>query len=213
MFVLKYDLEIFFLIIISTAVFFAVNNHKNQLNIATPIPKFVTADTAVPTPTSSPKPYEETVSWQSSDGNEKIAMKTQYIKKTAKTYSFFVSKTGENTDTPLFYETADSETSFSIPFNTFSPDDKYLFLKEDKKGENHYLVFNSSGLPFANQEKYIDITPLFDKYTSNYILSKVTGWASDTLLIIETKNMNGSPSTSFWFDVTTQSFTPLATRF
>lgn len=216
---LKYRLEIFFVALIASAGFFVLyqNNIKNRTAQSVSIPSFLVHEALSPTPApTASKSSPQSVSWTSSDAALRIIMQTKLSPKTGtKAYSFFISKNGQDENNPPFFnKTTDALTSFSIPFNSFSPDDKYLFLKEDRKGENHYLVFSTSGTLFANGEKFLDITPLFNaKYNSSYVLSEVTGWASNTLLIIETENINGTPSTSFWFDVTTKSFIPLATRF
>lgn len=217
MFALKYDLEIFFSAIILAAAAFIVfnSNHNRKVNLTAPIPNFVSADIAAPISASSLKPGTRTVSWSSPDGNETLIMKINYgIKTSAKTYSFFLSqKTNRgSSNLPFFYETVVNPTAFSIPFNSFSPDGKYFFLQKNTPRKTRYLVFRSSGRPFGNK-RYLDVSALFEKYTSNYILHRATGWASDTLLILETQNKRGNPGTSFWFDVTTQSFIPLATRF
>ncbi len=155
-----------------------------------------------------------TASQPSPDGAYEIISQTQTNPDTTKMYSFSVSHipNPNQQSQHIFSKTVDSNSSISIPFNTFSPDDKYIFLQDMENSTTNFLVFNVSGQPFANGQQYIDVSHLFKQYTSSYALYAVTGWASNTLLIIETTG-NNAPSTSFWFDVTNQSFTPLATRF
>lgn len=100
----------------------------------------------------------------------------------------------------------------SIPFNAFSSDNSYVFLKETKDGEYHYLVFKSSGELFANGQAFLDVTPLFAAYTKTYTISDVTGWADPTLLVVNATSTNGTLY-SFWFDVASHSFIPLENVF
>lgn len=223
---LRFELETLFIIIFASAVsmFLIFNNHhKTDFNVSAAVPSFLQV-TPLPTPTPSPVPATitplaptitptvQTTAWNSSDGTMIVSMVIQTNSNRTKTYSFFTSVSGNNTKTAIFSKTLDKNSSMSIPFNTFSPDNTYLFLQDSENDGNHFLVFKTNGESFANGQNYLDVTSAFQKHTSNYTLHNVTGWASDTLLIIETTN-NDKPSTSFWFDVTSQGFIPLSTQF
>ena len=218
--ILRYRWEIFFAIIIAFAIPLAAYNYsiKHQQKIVIPVPTFITQASNTAQINKIPKiiPQSKTSSWEASDGQQQITMRENGINTPIHTYQFFVSPPNVNISSntkPFFTATTSAKTTFSIPFNAFSPNDQYLFLQEKSPNETKYLLFNSSGQPFTNGNLYEDIGVLFKNYTSSYILSDVTGWASDTLLVIETQDGNGNPSKSFWFDVTNFSFIPLATRF
>lgn len=168
-------------------------------NSATPaIPDFVKA--------TAPEPEFTTTSQLSSDGTHELTMKTKDNKDKTTTYLFTVVLKSDNTSQTIFNQTVSAETTFSIPFNTFSPNNKYLFIKQTENGKDHYLVFNSSGKDFADNQTSIDITPLFEKQKPNLTLKNVTGWASETLIIVQTSGP------SFWFEMPNH-FIQLSTKF
>ena len=106
----------------------------------------------------------------------------------------------------------DSGRELRVPFNTWSPDDKYFFLEEEKAEGEEYLVMKASGETFANNEQSLTVGKLFrEKYPENTIVS-VTGWASPTLLIINASSEKEA-SMSYWFEVPSQKFIRLSSYF
>ena len=106
----------------------------------------------------------------------------------------------------------ESGTSLSIPFNTWSPDDKYFFLKATNNDKNEYLVMTGSGKPFAGDVSYLMVTDQFAQAHPESQIVDVTGWAAPTLLIVNAKSENEAKMT-FWFDVQTQKFIRLSNYF
>ncbi len=102
--------------------------------------------------------------------------------------------------------------SLSIPFNTWSPDKKYVFLKEDGEKSNYY-VFSASGKTFADGVSYLNVGEVFGKKVEEFKLLEATGWASPTLLVVNTTTQTGENGPSFWFDITNQSFIRLSSKF
>lgn len=97
---------------------------------------------------------------------------------------------------------------FKIPFNTWSPDLFYFFLET----ENEYYVFQSSGELFPSGEQYVTVKSLFEENSGNYTIDEVTGWADNTLLVLNTHSDSGE-KVSFWFDVPSRSFIQLGNYF
>ena len=212
------ELETLFLIILASIIgLFAVytfktpSHHYAQTPVNSPLPTFVLQPTATPTPPPF-APTTTTTSWGSSDGTENVVMDKTINKDTTVSYTFWVKNTSTNTSQTFFHDTVANSSSFTIPFNTVSPDNNYLFLIETIGGTAHSLVFKSSGQNFTNGELYLDVTSLFGQYTTADTLFQVTGWADPTLLVVNAKTADGSLR-SFWFDVTTHSFVPLAHTF
>lgn len=116
-------------------------------------------------------------------------------------------------DNQIYSNTLPPGLSMAIPFNTFSPDNKYFFLEETSLDKANYLVFTTNGKPFSGGDKSLEISsPFYQKYP-NFKITDVTGWASPTLIVINTDKENGEQGPSFWFDVSTRSFYRLSTRF
>ncbi len=124
-------------------------------------------------------------------------------------YTFFVADgVGANRQV-LFARTAAAGVSMSVPANSWSPDSRFVFLKEESVGTG-YLVFRSSGEAFADSTQFIDVLSLFTSKLPEYELTDITGWAGDGLLLVKTKTVSGVNGPSFWFDVSSRSFLQLA---
>lgn len=215
MFTLRRELEtILFILLASFVVLFFINqkNRQNQLPIVTSLPDSFEINAEPP---ATPTPAIETASEISSDGKMRVTMKGQDIDTATKTYSFFVSETAEDSQKQqlIFSQIVDLETSFFIPFNTFSTENKYLFLEKREKGKTQFLVFKVSGEAFAEGNKYIDVSVPFEKFTSEYTLYQVTGWSSGPYLIMESVKSDKTFGLSYWFNVMDESFIQLSSQF
>ncbi len=218
--VLTRELETLFFILIASAIGIYVALHFqtpkkfNPVSVVASLPHFVAAD---PTPTpvvTSPVPKVTITSGISSDGVEKITLKTTENINLSTTYNIALINTTTNVNTPLFTQTISGVSSMSIPFNVFSSDNSYLFLKVTLGANDvHFLVFKTDGTAFADGKSYVDITPLFSAYTSTYAIGDVTGWASPDLLVINTKKTDGLQGPSFWLEASSKNFIPLSTLF
>lgn len=138
----------------------------------------------------------------SGDGTMKVTMKSQEKLDGTTDYSFFVSDSSDK-NSKLLYSKSIKKGSMDIPKNTWSPDNKYLFIL-DKEDGDHYLVFKANGELFANGDKFIDATLLFEKKQPSFLLSEMTGWDGLGLMHVRATN------TSFWFDIDSQNFLQLA---
>lgn len=100
----------------------------------------------------------------------------------------------------------------SVPYNAWSPDNKYFFLTEKMGDASEYLVMKSNGSSFNNDVPYLMIRDQFAKDYPDVTIKSVTGWAAPTLIILNAKSEN-EDNMSFWFDVQTQKFIRLSTYF
>lgn len=149
---------------------------------------------------------------ESPDGTRTLTMKKQKNNTTA-TYSFFASKKPGNQEKLIAAKIVSSSHSFSIPDNTWSPDNKYAFVMERTPSQKSYFVLPASdSLPQSDLQN-TDVYVLFSQKYSQYILTDITGWAAPNLLIMNTNNETGERGPSFWFDITTQSFIQLSSNF
>jgi hypothetical protein len=173
----------------------------------TPVPSLA----AKPLPTASIKPtglpsVTQKVDVGSPDGKMTLSM----YKKTVGADSLWTFLVG---DTRILSETIPMESNFSIPFNVFSPDNKYIFLGKETSGETSYLVAKTDGSAMSKVGQIVEINSLFSQKYSNYKITDVTGWAAPTLIVVNTDNIDGVQGPSFWFDVQTHSFIQLSSRF
>lgn len=154
----------------------------------------------------SPTPTIQNTEVHSADGEMNLIMQTQKQSDDSTTYSFFTSDISGKNKKLIFEKTVADGVSMEISQNSWSPDNKYVFLKENKSGSFNFFVFNASGENFSSSEKYIDIMPLFIESKIKHEMKDITGWDSPTLLHVVTSGP------SYWFDVTTKAFLRLARR-
>ena len=156
----------------------------------------------LPSPTPTPAPETNV---HSLDGTLKLIMRTKTADSST-SYSFFTADTSGKNEKPLFAKTVTSETTMLLPANSWSPDNKLVFLRENGPSSFNILVFKVSGDPFSNNQLYLSVVPLFVVRKTGYYIADVTGWDSDTLLHVKTTGP------SYWFDVDSLAFLQLASR-
>lgn len=142
----------------------------------------------------------------SPDGTETLLMKTSKVGNSTD-YSFSVS--GKE----LFSKTVDSSISFSLPQNAFSPDNKYVFLKEIGPAGTNFFVLNVGDNPSTQNDQSASITNLFGIKYPNLKIQDATGWGGINLVVFNTVNADGSIGPSFWFEMPDHSIIQLSTRF
>lgn len=208
MFTLRREIETIFIIACLTGVGLFASmqfNLKHKLNLRSPsLPAALTASSPTPTPTPIPAPVMQTTNTDSPDGAKTLIMKKQQTDSGA-SYSFSATDKKANIQTFIFSKTLVAPADISIPFNTWSPDNRYIFLKE---GASDYYVW-----PLAvDLQTSVNITSLFVAKYPDLTMIEVTGWAAPDLLIVNAKNKEGSKS-SLWFEVSSLHFIPLSTGF
>lgn len=210
MITVRHSIETVFFISLTMAVMLFVmvqrNNSKNQSVFSAALPVVIT-----PMPTPTPKGPQISV-MDSPEGSKTLTLEMQEDKDTA-IYLLSAASKPDGQKKQLFKKVEPNSQILSIPFNTWSTDNAYVFLKEKTASIDNYLVFQTSGDVFQGDLQYLSIQELFNKKVSGYTIEDVTGWAGPTSLIVNTKTIDGGGKVSFWFDVPSQSFTQLGTYF
>jgi hypothetical protein len=208
---LKKELSTVLLIILGTAASLFILMQYNQINY-----KIIFSTSAAPpfelTPTIIPQVLTETAAVISPDGTWKMTMNKE-LKGATVSYSFLTSSNTDNHEQLIFNKTVSPSQNLTIPYNTWSPDDKYVFIKESTSMGDTYYVFNAGGDLFPDNSPYINVTDLFNLDLTDYVLTEITGWADQNLLIINTKTKQGDQGPSFWFEIPSRSFIQLSTHF
>lgn len=158
-------------------------------------------------PVLTPTPKIQNV--HSGDGTKNLSLREGRDTQTGtKTYTLVASDVeGGNTHTILTTSVPSDET-VSLPYNSWSPDNKYVFVQTTAPAQ--FLVLKASGEAFADEKQYLEVGPVFvDKKTGN-TLSEVTGWASPTLLILTSTTASGERGPSYWFEVPSKVILQLA---
>ena len=149
---------------------------------------------------------EQSVS--SLDGTKKLILKQTQNEKGV-TYQVFIQN-GSEPQTLLFSKSATENESFTLPANAWAPEEKYVFIDGKNKGTTQTLVLKTDGTPFADGNQAADVASLFASKEADYHFDTATGWASPTLLIVESTKQDGSLGPSFWFEAPTQGFIQLS---
>lgn len=214
----SHRLETTFIIVLAAiaGAFFAtyVNNYKPKSYAISEIPFLNEAQ--LETATITPSPKTEVISQISSDGNTKVIMRTVDNNDGTQTHTFSVADGVGNNQKIVFSKTLDNAKTIIVPFNTLSPDNKYFFIQEHVKDKNtvtNAYVFKTSGDLFATEEKYLDATDLFNKRNTGNSFTEATGWASETLIIINTTTEDNIKGPSYWFEVPSKAIIQLSTEF
>ena len=160
-------------------------------------------------PTPTPTPQSSTWTKQTNSVDSPDSSKSLVLEKTTyageNNYSLYSLNKEDNFKTFLFSKKTEETYDISIPFNTWSPDNRYVFIKEPRKT---FLVWDTKA-----EEESLNVSELFQEKYEDLILADVTGWAAPDLLIVNTKTEGGDIGPSIWFDVNSESFIQLSTRF
>lgn len=153
-------------------------------------------------PSPTPSLLENDV--HSIDGTLKLIMRILTLQGDTKTYSFFVADIYGNNERSLFAKTLNKNTTMMIPENSWSPDNKYVFIRQNQADLFEIFVLKANGEVFASGQQYLDVISLFAQRKMKYSIIDVTGWDSSVLLHIRTTGPN------YWFDVTSSAFMQLS---
>lgn len=185
------------LVISLFVVFWVFHSRSQPSGIASTPPPVPVALAAEPAIVTSP------------DGKMSLTMKQNKING-ATTYTFLMTDNSNNLQKEIFTKTEANGVTLSIPNNAFSPDNKYVFLKETGGKQMNYFILSSTLSSDSNVP--IEVSDLTANY-QDFVITDVTGWGGIDLLIINTDKAGGGVGPSFWFDVKSNSFIRLSTRF
>lgn len=168
------------------------------------LPSIVSAPTPTPTPAPVNSFVKQTTSIDSPDMSKALVLEKEGNERDLR-YTLYVLSKEDSYKTFIFTKTVSKDYDITIPENTWSPDGRYIFIKEPHKT---FLVYDTKGEILSS-----NVSTLFELKYPNFILEDVTGWAAPDLLIVNTKKESGDIGPSLWFDVGSESFIQLSTRF
>ena len=147
--------------------------------------------------------------------NEKITLTMKGLKKADGTLkqTFFISLDAAKESVEIYTHESNPSYQILIPYNTFSPDNKYIFLKIEDPERAQYIVVRTDGKNIRGEEKSVEITSLFYEKYEEFVITEVTGWGGYSLIVVNTNYKDGKIGPSFWFDLSNFSFIQLSNRF
>lgn len=148
----------------------------------------------------------------SPDGTMNLIMKVQKNSDNTNTFSFSISDISGRNQRSLFSKSLSPSGRMEIPKNAWSPDNKLVFVHEDKDGVLDWFVFKTDGTAFGKGENFLDIDGVFLNKKSDYYITDVTGWDGPSLLHVKTAFDKSTPGPTYWFDTVSITFIQLANR-
>ena len=199
------------LVLVVLAIFIGINIYlkvgvqkplQTQQNVPHQTPQTNKETKSVITPVEASGPIQK----DSPDGKLTLLMNT--IKdKTGVTYIFTVS--GKE----IFTKTVDPSITISIPYNAWSPNGKYIFLKEERPEGVRFFALSINVLSSDQNDQTADITDLFTKKYPDLEIEDVTGWGGIGEIIVNSVKSDGNRGPSFWFEMPSRNIVQLSTRF
>ncbi len=173
----------------------------------------VVAPFVSPTPTATPTPVSKVANFSqvAPNGLKKVTM-TVTTRASDKTYTFTTTNEDGSNSVQIYSVNLPTDENMSIPFNTFSPDDKYLFIDHVSSNNTEPLVFRADGQQVGDNSQYFNVKDIFTARTTGNTYDTTTGWASETLLIVNSKTPN-SNTQSYWVEIPSKAVIPLSTEF
>lgn len=211
---MKYFYTILFVSILCLAIVgitnYAVTQRSNvQANYFT-TSSLAVAPTVSPTPRLlAPSPLEITTTQPSPDGTKMLSMNTMRTTSGASECIFTTMDNTKENKKQIYKELLPCE-AFTIPFNAWSPDNSYLFIQK-KSGE--VLVFTRTGETITPTEQFMNVKDIFSQTERKDRYDVVTGWASPTLLIVNTVTPDGAKGSSYWFEIPSKAIIQLSGDF
>lgn len=207
----KREIKTLFFIILATGLSLLVMMKRDQL-LTKKVFSSTLSPIVSPIPTAAYAGLTETTINYSPDGTKILTMKKTHAQESTE-YKFLISDKPGDSGQIIFEKKENTGYEISIPYNAWSPDNTYIFLKETNPVVNNYFLISTSGQTFSDGSKYVNIHDLFVQKLSQYELTDITGWAAPELLIVNTKTAAGEQKYSFWFDTVNLSFIQLSTYF
>jgi len=137
---------------------------------------------------------------------------TQYSERNADGSIKYVFSTPDKKSDSMItiYETTEySNVQFSLPGNSWSPDNKQFFItKNTPEGDTH-LVFKADGTGFKDGSHYYHVNDLWTNTKHTSKITSATGWGGNDLLILKTQLIDGTNGPDFWFVTSTKGFQQL----
>jgi hypothetical protein len=219
----KIELESFIVIVVAAAIGAGVGVVALQGSFFSPqtkisLPVMQTQDNTddslvvLPSPTVSiPKP--QTTSQISPDGRKLLTMTQTTNQDKTKNYSIVASDADGGNEQTIYTASASAKASMSIPFNTWSPDDKFVFVNRTDNAGTSAIIMRADGAPLTSSSQTFDAKALFDARNTGNNYQEATGWASETLVIINTVRESGDKGPSYWLEVPSGAIIPLSVQF
>ncbi len=190
-------------VLVAGLIIFRLNNkgiapQTKETVVISPTPEAISA---IPEVVAS-----ELTSVVSPDGEETLVMKKTKNENSVN-YVFTVGQKS------IFQKGVEPVTSFLLPANAWSPDNKFVFLKQIEATGSSFFVLSVGKDYLSQNEKTSNISDIFNSKYPDLSIDDVTGWGGVNLIIVNSNKSEGVRGPSFWFDAISHSLIKLSTLF
>jgi len=137
---------------------------------------------------------------RSGDGKVALAAVGRKLTDGSVNYTFKTTDREKDVESVLFEKIVGPGVSFTIPLNSWSPDNKQLFVEVKNGADISYLVFKADGSKYGDLD-YLNVNEYWEKSKNAYTIRTITGWEGNDLLSVKTVE-----GPSFWFVVSSRNF-------
>ncbi|OGM74337.1 hypothetical protein A2382_02920 [Candidatus Woesebacteria bacterium RIFOXYB1_FULL_38_16] len=162
-------------------------------------------------PEETPQPESEQI-YRAPNGKDTLVVREKKINENT-LITFLITNEKEGSY-GILSKTLSQNEKILVPYNTFSPDNKYIFLKMEKEGNTNFFAISTANKDSQTESdiKEVVFTKLFREIYPDLKIEDVTGWGGMTLLVINATDNEGKKH-SFWYDVPSGQFIPLSSQF
>lgn len=170
----------------------------------------------MPQPAALPDAYNQDATERTSgDGSKVLSVTSKPVSSTANLFTLNVqdAKTGQSQTVASL--TLENSMYVNLPYNTWSPSNTYFFV-EYKTSSGAVVDVHALKATAEASTQFADLSAVtaFEKKQSSYAFDRVTGWASNTLLIVNSRKLtDDSKGPSFWYEVPSQAVIQLSQQF
>lgn len=171
--------------------------------------------THLPTPSALPAAFaDEALERISPDGSQTVSLDVENHVNGTKTYKISVLDVVSGTAQLINSVQLPEDLHLNLPYNTWSPDNKYFFVEKKTRDSavSNVLVFRATETS-PTEGQLLEVADTFSQKQPNYTFERVTGWASESLLIVNSLKPDGSKGPSFWYEIPSQALIPLSQQF
>ncbi len=166
----------------------------------------------VPEPTGE-QSQETIITEISSDGSRKAMLKILDTGQNVRDFALY-TQDESGSDTNLVYsKRLYGDSGILLPFNMWSPDNRYFFIKEYTPEDVSIKVFNSDGGLFMDGRSYLDLVEDFESGDYGFVFQEATGWGGYNLIVFNSENEKKEQGPSFWYELPGRSVIRLSTLF
>lgn len=167
---------------------------------------------AVPSPTLAVNKDKWVKEIRSGDGSMKLVGAGVEQSDGSTQYTFRVFNMNSSEDWTLFTKVVPAGVTMDIPYNSWSPNNKQLFIEEKTLVGSKYYVFNADGAPYKDGLEFLDVSEYWTKANNGYDIKTITGWGGIDLLVVRAANGKPDDIHSFWFVTSTRGVMRLVDR-